>query len=101
MGTLGVLLLSRVVKWLPVISYIGRYSIIVLCTHMGVLELITATLNLLPDSKGNSFWQTLWANNAVQSWIVLALTIGGCMFFCWLLSRYLPWFTAQKDLVRL
>ena len=32
MGTLAVLLLSRVVRWLPVISYIGRYSIIVLCT---------------------------------------------------------------------
>lgn len=101
MGTLGVLLLSRVIKWLPVISYIGRYSIIVLCTHMGVLELITAAFNLLPDNKDNSLWQTLWANNAVQSWTVLALTIACCSFLCWLLSKYLPWFTAQKDLIKI
>ena len=36
-----------------------------------------------------------------KSFAVLALTIAGSMFCCWFLSRYLPWFTAQKDLIRL
>ena len=99
MGTLAILMLSRVIKWLPVISYIGRYSIIVLCTHMAVMKVVLALLSLLPEDNGTSCWSTLWQSNAVQSWTVLALTIAGCMFCCWLLHNYLPWFTAQKDLI--
>ena len=93
MGTLAVLLLSRVVKRLPVISYIGRYSIIVLCTHMVIVKAVIAALGLL--SIG---WNPA---DIVPSLVVLALTIACSMFCCWLLSRYLPWFTAQKDLIRL
>lgn len=80
LGTIAVLLLSRVIKWLPVISYIGRYSIIVLCTHMAIVK---AVIHI-----------------PFESFAVLALTIAGCVFCCWFLSRYLPWFTAQKDLVK-
>ena len=101
LGTLGILLLSRVIKWLPIISYIGRYSIIVLCTHMAVMKVVLALLSLLPKDSGASCWSTLWQNNAVQSWTVLALTIAGCVFCCWLLHNYLPWFTAQKDLIKI
>ena len=101
LGTLGILLLSRVIKWLPIISYIGRYSIIVLCTHMAVMKVVLALLSLLPKDSGASCWSTLWQNNAVQSWTVLALTITGCVFCCWLLHNYLPWFTAQKDLIKI
>ena len=91
MGTLAVLLLSRVIRRLPVISYIGRYSIIVLCTHMVIVKIVIATLGLL--SIG---WNPA---GIVPSLTVLALTIMCSMFCCWLLSKYLPWFTAQKDLV--
>ena len=91
-GTFAVLMLSRVIKWLPIISYIGRYSIIVLCTHMGVMMGVIAALNLLPGD-----WDEV---GTLQSLTVLALTIAICMFLCWLLSKYLPWFTAQKDLIR-
>lgn len=91
MGTLAILMLSRVIKWLPVISYIGRYSIIVLCTHMAIVKGITH----LPFN--GEFWQ----NNTVQSFAVLALTIVCSVFFCWFLSKYLPWFTAQKDLIKI
>ena len=101
MGTLAILMLSRVIRWLPVISYIGRYSIIVLCTHMAVLKAILAVLRLLSESDGEPFWTGLWLSNDAQSWTVLALTVAGCTFCCWLLSRYLPWFTAQKDLIKI
>ena len=91
MGTLAILMLSSIIGRLPVISYIGRYSIIVLCTHMLVIKIAVAFLKLLPFG-----WH---GTSLVPSLIVLALTIAMCMFLCWLLSKYLPWFTAQKDLI--
>ena len=97
LGTLGVLLLSNALRHLPVISYIGRYSIIVLCTHMAIVKAVIAVLGLLPVGWGNAFWQ----DNIVQSFVVLAITTACSAFCCWFLGRYLPWFTAQKDLVRL
>ncbi len=93
LGTLGILLLSRAIRWMPVVSYIGRYSIIVLCTHMAIVKVV---IRLLPACKDES----AWSGNTMQSLIVLALTIAGCMFCCWFLSNYLPWFTAQKDLIK-
>lgn len=33
----GTLLLCKVVNWLPVVSYFGRYSIIVLCVHIPIM----------------------------------------------------------------
>lgn len=97
LGTLGVLLLSNALRHLPVISYIGRYSIIVLCTHMAIVKAVIAALGLLPAGWGNAFWH----DAIVQSFVVLAVTIACSVFCCWFLSRYLPRFTAQKDLVRL
>ena len=91
LGTLGILLLSRIIKWLPIVSYVGRYSIIVLCTHMAVVKVV---INLLPTCWGEWFQAT----DIAQSLIVLLLTIMGCVFCCWILSKCLPWFTAQKDL---
>ena len=96
LGTLAVLLLSRVIKWLPVISYIGRYSIIVLCTHMPIMKALILAVSLLPDG----YTPALWSSNAVQSMVFLLLTLACSMACCWFLSKYLPWFTAQKDLIR-
>ena len=91
LGTLAVLLLSSVLKWLPVISYIGRYSLIVLCTHMTIVTLLVAALHFFPGIQ---------QRDLVHSFMFLAITIAGSMAFCWLLSKYLPWFTAQKDLIK-
>ena len=102
MGTLAVLLLSRVVRWLPVISYIGRYSIIVLCTHIAIVKAVIqlpSTIYHLPFDIHHLPFAAY--DLPFKSFAVLALTIAGSMFCCWFLSRYLPWFTAQKDLIRL
>lgn len=96
LGTLAVLLLSRIMGRLPLISYIGRYSIIVLCTHMAIVKALVLSFSLLPDSSNAA----LWSSNAVQSLIFLLLTLACSTGCCWFLSRYLPWFTAQKDLIR-
>lgn len=91
-GSLAILLLSSVIQRLPIISYIGRYSLIVLCTHMVMITLLIALRHFLPES----FQQT----GSMESLIFLALTIAFSMFCCWSLSKYLPWFTAQKDLIK-
>ena len=91
-GSLAILLLSSVIQRLPIISYIGRYSLIVLCTHMVMITLLVALRHFLPES----FQQT----GSMESLIFLALTIAFSMFCCWSLSKYLPWFTAQKDLIK-
>lgn len=91
-GTLAVLLLSSVIKWMPIISYIGRYSIIVLCTHMLTVTLLVAALHFLPEPcRGRGYLESL---------IFLTLTIAISVLCCWLLKKYLPWFTAQKDLIK-
>ncbi|MBR4129863.1 MAG: acyltransferase [Bacteroidaceae bacterium] len=91
-GTLAVLLLSSVIKWFPVISYIGRYSLIVLCTHMAIVTLLVASLHFLPETaRQTGIWHSL---------IFLAITLAFSVFCCWLLKKYLPWFTAQKDLIK-
>lgn len=92
-GSLAILLLSSVIQRLPIISYIGRYSLIVLCTHMVMITLLVALSHFLPES----FRQT----GSLESLVFLALTIAFSMFCCRFLSRYLPWFTAQKDLIKI
>ena len=92
LGTLAILLLSRSIGWLPVVAYVGRFSIIVLCTHMAVVKGVVGTLTLIPQFGAGV--------GTVQSLLVLVLTTVCCMGLCRLLSRYLPWFTAQKDLFR-
>lgn len=92
-GSLAILLLSSVVKRLPVISYIGRYSIIVLCTHRVIITLLVAFRHFLPEP----FQQT----GHIESLIFLAITIAFSMLCCWLLKKHLPWFTAQKDLLKI
>ena len=96
LGTLGVLLLSYAIGSLPVISYVGRYSIIVLCTHLAVTKTVVAGFELLP------FRHVLQcASNDVRSLAVLLLTLAACMACCRLGKKYLPWVTAQKDFIRL
>ena len=88
-GTLGVLLISRVLKHLPVISYIGRYSIIVLIMHQFWLSALTPLIRLM-------HLPTPWSG-----FVILASCIALCMGCCWVYIRYIPWFCAQKDLIPL
>ena len=77
---LAVLLLCKIVKRIPVISYLGRYSIVVLCIHS---EVFSSLRNL-----------------GVHSTTVITILV---LLICWgcipLFVKYLPWFTAQKDLI--
>lgn len=86
-GALGILLFAKHFKHIPVISYIGRYSIIMLGVHgpmIGVFKRIfsSVTPNLYV-SEGLTFIA-----------IIISAIIAIAIF-----TRYLPWFVAQKDLV--
>lgn len=81
---ISVLLICKVIKWVPVVSYFGRYSIIVLSTHAMWIAVVWYIFELCGIERPQ--WLSLFLVLAI-SW----LTIPVC-------KRYLPWFTAQKDL---
>lgn len=86
-GTMSVLLLSKMVGKLPALSYFGRYSLIVLCTHIYVLDLVNRIVRI---GEGTS----------MRLLAVFLLTVIGCFIIIPIFKKYLACFTAQKDLIR-
>lgn len=89
MGTCAVLLLSKAIGRVPVLSYIGRYSIIVLCTHVFAMR-----------SMALCFRDTI-ENKSMCLLVVYLTTILLCLALIPVVKKYLGVFTAQKDLIRL
>lgn len=83
-GTMMVILLSKKIGPRPLISYLGRYSIIVLCTHMLVLDIINSLLRISPLS-----YHFLG---------VFAFVIAIELILIPIMTKYLPHVTAQKDI---
>lgn len=79
-ATLSIL---KKIQWLPFLSYIGKYSLIVLCIH-------TQLLNIFHNAFSEEYG---------------LMTMGLTLLTCWLaipvLKEYLPRFTAQKDSLRI
>lgn len=91
-GTLGVMFLAKAIGRLPVVSLWGRYSVVILGVHYVIIF-------RLVDAFKHHGWET-----SLGAWptalLCFALTMALCtaiMAFC---VKYLPWFTAQKDLVK-
>lgn len=82
-----ILLICKMIKKLPVISYFGRYSIIILCTHHLVYRPIKIVVSKFAEPE-------------YSSWIVLVLTMSASLFIIPLCIKYIPYFTAQKDLIK-
>lgn len=80
---LGMLLLCKAIKRLPLVSYMGRYSIIILGVHQAILLLIGFGL----DPIGLGDHKLLIA---VVTTVVSALLIAP-------MKRYFPKFTAQEN----
>lgn len=87
-GTISVLLVARIFVKIPVLSYYGRYSIILLCTHFYVLQFVDGILRALHISG-----QYVYVLNTI---IVLACYWGIIPFAL----KYLPYVTAQKDVIK-
>lgn len=82
----GVLLLCKHIGWLPVVSYFGRFSIIVLCSHLLLNRLVVGFLKA----------------TQLPHFLILVLSPVVLILFCWLTipiaKTYIPYFTAQKNL---
>ena len=94
--TLSVLilfLLCKKIKWLPLISYVGRYSIVVLCVHEIVLRTLLRFSDMLhlEESGINTYLD--------YRWIILLITLTLSFLAIPICKRFIPMFVAQRDLL--
>ena len=87
-GSYCILFIAKYLQHLPIISYIGRYSIIVLLTHQPLLFIIRNIFYQLGISQEGI------VNNLVVFLLIIMLSLP-VIKFC---VNYLPYFYAQKDI---
>lgn len=90
MGTIFILILSKKINYLPFFSYVGRYSIIVLCWHFALLYPLQYYLK----------------NYIASSSVLILMLMCLIMFLMYyviipFVRRCLPYFFAQKNLIKL
>lgn len=85
---MGVLLLCKVIKWLPVVSYFGRYSIVVLCVHMLIIFYFTA------------IFEKCSGHEVATNWERVIIVMMMCWFSIPVCKKWLPYFVAQKSLFK-
>ncbi len=87
-SVLSILFICKSIKRLPFFSYIGKYSIILLCVH----HLIYRPVKVLLHSTGMEI-----IDNGYMVAAVTLLLSTLCIPLC---IKYIPWFVAQKDLIK-
>lgn len=91
-GTLMIMFIAKMLTRLPFISYWGRYSIIILCTHIMMIQVLYKVL------------MAIHLDSIIGAWPCAALILLIVMFsyqvIIPLCIRLIPWFTAQKDLIK-
>lgn len=81
-GIYVIFYISYLLKKVTYVSYMGRYSLVVLCTHYIIYIILTACFNM--------------TNVYVNLAIILVIS----PILIYVLTRYLPHFTAQKELIK-
>lgn len=87
-GTMMILMLSKRIGKLPILSYYGKFSIITLCTHYPIYALLN---NILFPHLFIYGWRKVLVSFVLIFFIEL--------FLIPIAARYLPHVTAQKDLI--
>lgn len=88
-GVTAFLLLSKTINKIPLITYIGRYSIVYLGTH----ALFPKHIRLYITTNSEI------SNPIVIDLIVFFSTILLCSLVCWIFLKTVPYLIAQKDLI--
>lgn len=88
-SVLSILFLCKIIKHIPLVSYMGRYSIVLLCTH----HMIYRPVRVILDRMG--------CDGEYLSIAVAVITLLLSTALIPLCIKYIPWFTAQKDLIKL
>lgn len=87
-SVMSILFLCKALKHIPFITYIGRYSIILLCVHHMIYRPLIVLFNLFPDFLFKNFTIAL----------LTLLLSAACIPVC---KKWIPWFVAQKDLIKI
>lgn len=85
-SVMSILYLCKIIGRLPFLSYFGRYSIIPLCVH----HLIYRPVKFVMMHFGMDNVLVLSVITVLLSWACIPLCI-----------KYIPYFTAQKDLIKI
>lgn len=88
-SVLCILYICKIIKRIPGISYVGRYSVIILVLHAIIRRPVEA-----------AFWYCLGRDSEYTAWgafIVVMLINIACIPIC---CRYIPWLVAQKDIIK-
>lgn len=86
-GTMMILMISKMIKKLPLLSFWGRYSIMILCTHQVIIFAV-----------GILFKKVLSGIPLFMA--VLSITLFVCHLSILVMKRYMPHVTAQKDVIK-
>ena len=87
-GTYGVLMLAKLLNRLPMFSYFGRYSIMILVTHMLLCMICLEAFKRIGLSQLVAFWLSLF---------IVLLSYYLIIPF---MRKYMPHVTAQKDVIK-
>ncbi len=87
-GLMAIILLAKKIKTLPLVTYWGRYSIIILVTHYPIQEELA---NLILKTGLPPTWA------AIVSLIIL---MAAYLVIIPFVLRYFPYVTAQKDVIK-
>lgn len=88
LGTLAVILFSKKVNRLPIVSVYGQYSIMILVTHKTLLELYSV------------LFRTLGIADNIAVYLNLAITLLTYLLLIPFMRRFMPHVTAQKDVIK-
>ena len=86
-GTMGCIFIAKLLHDLPFVSYWGRYSLIILCTHALLLQIIMPLARMVELPK------------YLIAFIVLVVVMFSYQLIIPLMKKYLPHVTAQKDVI--
>ena len=89
LGTYGVIMLAKMLKRLPLISYFGRYSIMILVTHIEVFNFLAGVLEHSGLNLSVGYIYT----------INLVLTMLSYVIIIPFMRKFMPHVTAQKDVI--
>lgn len=90
-GIALILYVSKAIGHLPIISYIGRYSIILLVLHVPFLHIFGSTICKLCGNMPD-------IGKGMITFVVITSLCMACIPLC---LKFLPKFTAQKDLIEI
>ena len=88
-GVLSLFMICKMIKHIPYVSYFGRYSIIVLCTHHLIYRPILLCLSFL------------LTNYVLVTWCTFGMTLVVTYYLIPLCIKYIPYVTAQKNIFQL